>query len=129
MWKHSYQRAAIYFGFVFSFHEESQQLPLPFDEYWSPSNEAKAVLLQDVVAVLDHLRARENTKRENEIRPTFINGISDHLDVSHHSGRFHSASDIHSVAPDVVVRFTSSDHSSQNSSLIQTWMSSMWKKM
>lgn len=64
MWKHSYQRAAIYFGSVFSFHEESQQFPLSFDEYWSPSNEAKAVLLQDVIAVLDHLWARENTKRE-----------------------------------------------------------------
>lgn len=57
MWKCSYQRAAIYFGFVFSFHEESQQLPFPFDKYWSPSNEAKAVLFQDVVAVLHHLWA------------------------------------------------------------------------
>lgn len=57
VWKGSYQRAAIEFGFVFSLHEESQQLPFPFDEYGPPSNEAKAILFQDVVAVLHHLRA------------------------------------------------------------------------
>lgn len=57
VWKCSYQRAAIYFRFVFSFHKESQQFPFPFNKYRSPSNEAKAVLFQDVIAVLDHLRA------------------------------------------------------------------------
>lgn len=128
MWKGSYQRAAVDFGSVFSFHEESQQLPFPFDEYGSPSNEAKAVLFQDVIAVLDHLRAvivrvvaHEKTKRDNEVHPTLaVNSITDYLDVSHHSGRLHPARDIHSVAPDVIVRLTSSNHSSQNSSLIET---------
>lgn len=43
-----------------------------------------------------------------------------YLDVSHHSGGLHPAGHIHCVAPDVIVRFTSSNHSSQNSSLIQT---------
>lgn len=135
VWKCSYQWAAIYFGFVFSFHEESQQFPLSFDKYWSPSNEVKAILFQDVIAVLDHLWAvivkvgtHEKTKRENEIHPTLFNGIMDYLDVSHHSSRLHPASDIHSVAPDVIVRLTSSNHSSQNSSFIETWISSIWKK-
>lgn len=71
VWKCSYQRAAIYFGLVFSFHEESQQLSFSFDEYRSPSNKAKAVLFQDVIAVFDHLwavivrvGACEKTKRE-----------------------------------------------------------------
>lgn len=43
-----------------------------------------------------------------------------YLDVSHHSGGLHPAGYIHCVAPDVIVRFTSSNHSGQNSSLIQT---------
>lgn len=128
MGKGSDQRAAIDFGFVFSFHEESQQLPFPFDEYGSPSNEAKAVLFQDVIAVLDHLRAvnvrtvaHEKTKRDNEDHPTStVNSIMDYLDVSHYSGRLHPASYVHSVAPDVIVRLASSNHSSQNSSLIET---------
>lgn len=50
-----------------------------------------------------------------------------YLDVSHHSGGLHSAGHIDRVAPDVIVRFTSSNHSSQNSSLIQTWRVSLWK--
>lgn len=130
MWKWSYQRAAVYFGFVFSFHEEGQQLPFSFDKYWSPSNEAKVVLFQDVIAVLDHLWAvivrkgtRWKTKLENEIHFTLLSGVTDYLDVSHHSSRLHPAGDIHSVAPDVIVRLTSSYHSSQNSSFIETWMS------
>lgn len=57
VWKGSYQRAAVEFGFVFSLHEESQQLPFPFDKNGPPPNEAKAILFQDVVAVLHHLRA------------------------------------------------------------------------
>lgn len=57
VWKGSYQMAAVEFGFVFSLHEESQQLPFPLDKYGPPPNETKAILLQYVVAVLHHLRA------------------------------------------------------------------------
>lgn len=44
-----------------------------------------------------------------------------YLDVSHHSSWLHSAGHIDCVAPDIIVRFTGSDHSSQNPSLVQTW--------
>jgi len=44
-----------------------------------------------------------------------------YLDVAHHSSRLHSAGHVDCVAPDVIVRFTSPDHSSKNCSFIHTW--------
>lgn len=44
-----------------------------------------------------------------------------YLDVSHHSSWLHSAGHIDCVSPDVVVRFTSSNNSSENSSFVHTW--------
>lgn len=44
-----------------------------------------------------------------------------YLDISHHSRGLHSAGYIDCIAPDVIVRFTSSNYTSKNSSFIQTW--------
>lgn len=59
MWKGSYHWNTIDVRFVFSFHEESKQLPFPFDKYRPSSDEAEAKLLQDVIAVLHHLGAEQ----------------------------------------------------------------------
>lgn len=58
MWKGSGHRTTIATGFVFAFHEEGQQLPFPFDKYGPSSDKAEAILLQDIVAVLHHLREK-----------------------------------------------------------------------
>lgn len=58
--------------------------------------------------------------RQSSVLYVYFLCFFNYLDVSHHSSGLHSAGHIHCVAPDVIVRFTSSDHSSQNSPLIQT---------
>lgn len=60
MWKDCGHRTAFVTRFVFSFHEEGKQLPFPFDKYGPPPDKAEAVLLQDVMAVLHHLRAERS---------------------------------------------------------------------
>lgn len=60
MWKGSGLWSAIGAGFVFSFHKEGEQFPFSFDKYGPSSDEAEAVLLQDVITVFHHLRAERD---------------------------------------------------------------------
>lgn len=59
VWKRGGHRTIIATRLVFSFHEEGEQLPFTFDKYGPSPDEAEAILLQDVVAVLHHLRAEQ----------------------------------------------------------------------
>lgn len=131
MWKGSGHWAAIAAGFVFAFHEKGKQLSFPFNKYGPSSDKAESILLQDVIAVLYHLRAEKqslkkamgsNNRRYRRVLCMILwFECVCYLDVSHHSSWLHSAGHIDRVAPDIIVRFTGSDHSSQNPSLVHTW--------
>lgn len=45
---------------VFPFHEKGKQLSFSLDKYGPSSNEAEAIFLQDVTAVLHHLMAKQD---------------------------------------------------------------------
>lgn len=57
VWQGSGHRVTVATLFVFAFHEKGQQFAFPFDIDGSSSNKAKAILLQDVIAILHHLMA------------------------------------------------------------------------
>lgn len=58
VWKGSRYCTIFGIGFVFAFHEKGKQLAFPFDIYGPSSDKTKAVILQDVIAVLYNLRSK-----------------------------------------------------------------------
>lgn len=78
MWKGSDHWSTIATGFVFSFHEEGQQLPFPFDKYGPSSDKAEAVLPQDDVAVLHHLGAEQDATFEGDGRNQKVGRSNEH---------------------------------------------------
>lgn len=77
------------------------------------------------------IRYGRKNESENGIRKVkcLCVSVRTHLDISHYTGGLHSACHIYCVAPNVIVRFTSPNHSSQHSPLIQTWRRETWKRL